>query len=83
MLLTPDRDGDGIGDALEGVPETDYVVTIYTSDMRCVMDGGPGFSQAAGRWLPGCCCWGVGSNPDPNLSGGCDCARTCEECRAC
>ena len=34
MTLTPDRDGDGVGDALEGGVEADYTVTIYTSDIR-------------------------------------------------
>ena len=34
VLLTPDRDGDGVGDALVGAAIIDYVVTTYTSDMR-------------------------------------------------
>lgn len=34
VTLTPDRDGDGIGDALEGGPEVEYTATIYTSDIR-------------------------------------------------
>ena len=34
VTLTPDRDGDGVGDALEGGVEADYTVTIYTSDIR-------------------------------------------------
>ena len=35
VTLTPDRDGDGLGDALEGGPESEYTVTVYTSDIRC------------------------------------------------
>ena len=34
VTLTPDRDGDGVGDALEGGPEADFKVTVYTSDIR-------------------------------------------------
>lgn len=34
VLLTPDRDGDGVGDALEGGPIVEFTATVYTSDMR-------------------------------------------------
>ncbi|KAJ9526209.1 hypothetical protein QJQ45_009677 [Haematococcus lacustris] len=34
VLLTPDRDGDGKGDALVDADLTDYTVTTYTSDIR-------------------------------------------------
>lgn len=37
VTLTPDRDGDGVGDALEGGPEADFKVTVYTSDIRRVI----------------------------------------------
>ncbi|KAG2499991.1 hypothetical protein HYH03_002273 [Edaphochlamys debaryana] len=33
-LLTPDRDGDGKGDALVGGPIVEYTITTYTSDIR-------------------------------------------------
>lgn len=32
--LTPDRDGDGKGDAYLGGPLTEHTVTVCTSDMR-------------------------------------------------
>jgi hypothetical protein len=34
VLLTPDRDGDGKGDALVGANITEYTVTVYTSDIK-------------------------------------------------
>jgi hypothetical protein len=34
QLLTPDRDGDGKGDALAGGPIVEYTVTVHTSDIR-------------------------------------------------
>ncbi|KAG1672531.1 hypothetical protein FOA52_002840, partial [Chlamydomonas sp. UWO 241] len=34
VTLTPDRDGDGLGDALEGGTEAEYTVAVYTSDLR-------------------------------------------------
>ncbi|GFR41097.1 hypothetical protein Agub_g1741 [Astrephomene gubernaculifera] len=34
QLLTPDRDGDGKGDALAGGPIVEYTITTITSDMR-------------------------------------------------
>ena len=33
-ILTPDRDGDGQGDALEGGVEVEYNVAVHTSDIR-------------------------------------------------
>lgn len=33
-ILTPDRDGDGQGDALEGGVEVEYHVAVHTSDIR-------------------------------------------------
>ncbi|KXZ56858.1 hypothetical protein GPECTOR_1g774 [Gonium pectorale] len=36
QLLTPDRDGDGKGDALVGGPIVEYTITTYTSDLRYV-----------------------------------------------
>lgn len=36
VLLTPDRDGDGKGDALVGTNFADYVITTFTSDVRSV-----------------------------------------------
>jgi hypothetical protein len=40
VTLTPDRDGDGVGDALEGGPEVEYTVSVYTSDIRQVLSFG-------------------------------------------
>lgn len=37
VVLTPDRDGDGKGDALIAANMTEYTITVYTSDMRCVV----------------------------------------------
>ncbi|GLC44364.1 hypothetical protein PLESTF_000049800 [Pleodorina starrii] len=34
QLLTPDRDGDGKGDALVGGPIVEYTITTHTSDIR-------------------------------------------------
>ena len=50
VTLTPDRDGDGMGDALEGGVEADYTVTIYTSDIR--WEGGGGGGQEEGYRSP-------------------------------
>ncbi len=34
VLLTPDRDGDGVGDALVNANTTEYTITVYTSDIK-------------------------------------------------
>ncbi len=37
VLLTPDRDGDGVGDPLVNANMTEYTVTVFTSDIRCAV----------------------------------------------
>jgi hypothetical protein len=33
-VLTPDRDGDGVGDIDAGGPLVEHTITTYTSDIR-------------------------------------------------
>ncbi len=49
QLLTPDRDGDGKGDALVGGPIVEYTITTYTSDIRCVCGAVTGTTKAPNR----------------------------------
>jgi len=51
QVLTPDRDGDGKGDAFHGAGLTEHTITVYTSDIRWVARAGAGAGAGTGAWV--------------------------------
>ena len=48
--LTPDRTGDGKGDGYFGTPLTEHTITVYTTDIRCVLCVSVGVSTTSLLW---------------------------------